>query len=97
MQISQLHWQEPIAREYLEQYHRSKSGAHFYLQDAQPNLRNNLPTNAKYLAPSDDVEKFVRSQDYSKPKVVRGCHLLDFVGMVDVICYCKKCERQISS
>ncbi len=85
MQISQLHWQEPKAKQYLEQYNGSKSGTHFFLHDTQPDLRAQLPTNAKYLAPGDDVEQFVRSLDYSNPKVVRGCHLLDFVGMVDVI------------
>ena len=85
MQISQLHWQEPKAKQYLEQLNGSKSGAHFFLYDTQPDLRAQLPTNAKYLAPGDDVEQFVKSLDYAKPKVVRGCHLLDFVRMVDVI------------
>lgn len=85
MQISQLHWQEPTAKQYLQQYNGSKSGAHFFLHDTQPSLHPHLPTNAKYLAPDDDVEQFVRALDYSKPKVVRGCHLLDFVGIVDVI------------
>ncbi|MBI3591267.1 MAG: hypothetical protein HY094_07840 [Candidatus Melainabacteria bacterium] len=87
MQISQLHWQEPLAREYILQYGGSKSASYEYLNDTQPHLRKYLPTGTKYLPPGGDVKRFLDSVNFSfsTQKIVRGCHPLDFFGMVDVI------------
>lgn len=85
MNLDEIHWEEPLAHEYLTELGGSKSGAYAYLDDTQPVLRPHLPSGTKYLAPEDNVEKFLDKIDYSKPKIVRGCHPLDVFGMVDVI------------
>lgn len=87
MRISALHWQEPIAKDYITQLGGSKSGTYHYLNDSQPDLRRHLPADTHYLEPDGDVIRFLDSVNFSfsRQKIVRGCHPLDFVGMVDVI------------
>lgn len=82
--LSTLHWQDSRARDCVLRG-GSKAGAYEYLYETQPQLRKHLPKDAKYLSPGEDVRKFLDGVNLSMPKVIRGCHPLDFVGMVDVI------------
>lgn len=81
-----LNWDNPDAKTYLDELGGSKSGAHAYLNDAEPELQKHLPSGAKYCASGEDIDKFLKKGlDYSIPKIVRGCHRFDVNGMVDVI------------
>ena len=79
-----LNWQGSQAKNYIEQS-GSKAGVYQYLQDTNSKLREHLPTNTHYLAPNEDIEKFLDKIDLDNLKVIRACHSLDFLGMVDVI------------
>lgn len=79
-----LNWQGSLAKTYIE-HSGSKAGTYQYLQDTNPALRKHLPSDTHYLAPNEDVERFLDKVDFSNQKIVRGCHPLDFFGMVDVI------------
>lgn len=85
MKLQDIHWQEPEAKEYLTELGGSKSGAYQYLYDFSSDLHRHLPTGTHYLAPGDDLEKFLDTLNYSRRKIVRACHPLDLLGMVDVI------------
>lgn len=85
MKLKDIHWQESDAEEYLTKLGGSKSGAYQYLFDVSSDFHRHLPTGTRYLAPGDDVEKFLDKLDYTRSKIVRACHPLDLLGMVDVI------------
>jgi len=82
--LSSLRWQDSRARECILRG-GSKAGTYEYLYETQPTLRKHLPTDSHTLEHSADIEHFLSQVDFSKAKAVRGCHPLDFVGMVDVI------------
>lgn len=85
MQLDDIPWQEARAKEYLLKHGGGKAGAYQYLCDTQPRLLHHLPTGTRYFEPGGDIEKFLDTVDFRKPKVVRGCHSSDITGMVDVI------------
>lgn len=84
MNLNHIHWDEPLAKEYLEELGGSKAGGQEYLADTQPHLIDHLPKNSAYLPPGADVGKFMALLNTQDAKAVRGCHPLDVVGMVDV-------------
>ena len=85
MKPEQIEWQNSEAQRYLDEQEGSKSGAHNFLFDNHPDLRQHLPTDTHYIAPGEGPEPAIAKMDLSKTKIVRGCHRLDVTGMVDVI------------
>lgn len=85
MILEDIQWENSDAKEYLADMGGSKSGAHAFLQDTQPELHDHLPPNTHYLAPGEDVKKFLDKVSFRNQVVVRGCHALDVTGMVDVV------------
>ena len=77
-------WQESRAEQALK-WGGSKAGSCFYIKETQPKLCEHLPGENNYLEPGEDIDKFLDSINFNSEKVVRGCHPLDFIGMVDVI------------
>lgn len=75
----------PLAKKYLDKG-GSKAGTRAFLDETQDGkFREHLPTGSHYLPPDGDIEELLSKLDEESPKIVRGCHPLDFYGMVDVI------------
>ncbi len=80
-----LHWEHPLAKDYLDRG-GSKAGAYAFLAETQDGrFDQNLPTGTHYLPPGGDPEEMLARLDPNTKKIVRACHPLDFTGMVDVI------------
>lgn len=80
----QIVWEDPRARQYIMERGGSKNGAREFLRDTQPKLQKYLP-HGDYLEPGADKGRFLKQIDFTRKKLVRACHPLDFFGMVDTI------------
>ncbi len=82
---SPIVWQNGKAETYLKEHGGGKSGATQFLHDTQHDLRKHLPAGL-FLEPGGDLGSFLdKIPDDSTAKVIRACHPLDVVGMVDVL------------
>ena len=88
MKLQEINWHGSPAKPFVEKG-GSKAGDYLFLKQFKQ-FQKHLPTGTYYLEPGQDIEKFLNkfwfwSSEFNRPKIVRACHPLDFVGMVDVI------------
>ncbi len=63
-----------------------KAGAHSYLMERCPELRENLPTNTAHYVPGEtSKDNFLEQLRGEYPKIVRPCHPRDTEGLVGVM------------